>query len=88
MGLSADEKKLLEELTLRSQQPDAEDFEIEIFDGSRGARIPFSQGSKWLHEVFGIGDAPAPPAADEGDGDDGKGAPAPKSYFGKKATGQ
>lgn len=73
MGLSAEEKKLLEELTAKAKEPDAEDFEIEIWDGGKGARVPFSQGSKWLFENLGIGEQPAPPPGDGGAGDGGQG---------------
>lgn len=67
MGLSADEKKLLEELNRKAQEPDAEDFEIEVWDHNKGtgARLPFSKGSKWLYDQFGIGEAPASSAAGE-----------------------
>lgn len=69
MGLSADEKKLLEELTRRSQEPDADDdFEIEIFNGTKGARLPFSKGKGWLEKELGIVLDTAPPAAGAGDG--------------------
>lgn len=62
MGLSADEQKLLDELTAKASQPDAdEEFEIEIFDGGKGARIPFRHGKSWLESNFGISiGAPAP----------------------------
>lgn len=68
MGLSADEKTLLEQLTAKAKEPDAEDFEIEIYDtnAGRGARLPFSKGAKWLFEAFGIGDAPAAAAGEGG----------------------
>lgn len=91
MGLTADEKKLLDQLSAKANEPDHEDFEIEIFDGAKGARVPFSQGAKWLFETFGIGEPPAPAAsADGGEGGDGggQGDPAPKSYFGKRAAGK
>lgn len=98
MALTADEQKLLDELTARAAEPNADDdYEIEIFSGDKGARIPFSQGKGWLYKEFGIGDAPAPPAGGaDGDGDQGEGAkpgrkPAAKTaparaagYFGKK----
>jgi hypothetical protein len=95
MALSADEQKLLDELTAKASAPDADDdWELEIFDGARGARLPISKAAGWLHQNFGIGDAPAPaaPAAgDGGQGDGGQGdgqAAGRKSYFGKKAAGQ
>lgn len=93
MGLTDDEKSLLEELTRKSEEPDAdEDYEIEIFAGDKGARVPFSKGKKWLFETFGIGDPPEAPAGDDdGQADDGKSkaagqgsGPARKSYFAKK----
>ncbi|HEY2089900.1 MAG TPA: hypothetical protein VGH54_28250 [Mycobacterium sp.] len=70
MALTEDEQKLLDELTTKSKEPDpANDREIEIFDGEKGARIPFSHGAKWLRDNFGIGDEPDPPAgAGAGDG--------------------
>ena len=69
MGLSADEKKLLEELTAKSKQPDTdEDFEIEIHDTQKGkaTRVPFKVGKRWIFDNFGIGDGPAEDPADEG----------------------
>ncbi len=92
--LSDDEQKLLDELTARASAPEEDnDFEIEVYDTGqgKGARIPFSQGKKWLFDTFGIGEAPAPPA---GSGDDGgaggdappAGTPGGKGYFGRKAT--
>ena len=74
MGLSDDERKLLDELTARASEPDADDeFEIEIYspDG-KGARIPFRKGKNWLYDTFGIGD---PPGAAGGDGSPGGDAP-------------
>jgi hypothetical protein len=67
MPLSEDEKALLEELNRKSQEPDAEDFEIEVYDtnGGKGARIPFSKGKSWLFDNFGIGEAPVERAAPE-----------------------
>ena len=90
--LNDDEKKLLEELTARANEPDADDdFEIEVYDTSagKGARIPFSKGKSWLFDTFGIGESPAAP---EGGGEGGAGGDAPpagpaggKGYFGRKA---
>lgn len=91
MGLSADEKKLLEELTAKAKEPDVdESFEIELYDtnAGKGARIPFSQGKKWLFDTFGIGEAPAAAAGEDG----GAGGDAPPAgdagprgtYFGRK----
>jgi hypothetical protein len=61
--LTADEQKLLDELTERANSADEEDYEIEIYDTSkgRGARIPVSKGKGWLFENFGLGENPNPP---------------------------
>lgn len=90
MALSDDEKRLLEELTAKANEPDADDFEIEVYDtqAGKGARIPFSQGKSWLFSTFGIGEAPA--SAPSGDGGEngaaGAGAPPAGStghFFGR-----
>lgn len=95
--LTDDEQSLLDELTAKASAPDAEDWELEIFDGAKGARLPISKGGKWLYDNFGIGDPPAAPSAPNsgtgGDGgqDGGQGespnAPERRSYFGKKQAG-
>jgi hypothetical protein len=74
MALTDDERTLLEKLTQKAKEPDAPDHEIEIYDTKKGvgARLPFTQGAKWLFETFGIGDAPAAPEQQSG----GTGAPA------------
>ena len=75
MALTPEQQKMLEELTALAQQPDADDFEVEIFSGDRGARVPYSKASAWLKKEFGIGDEA--PAGDgkpgDGKGGDGKG---------------
>lgn len=83
MALTSEEKSLLDELTRKSQEPDAdEEFEFEIYDTKtgRGARIPFSKGKNWLFDNFGIGEASAP----KSDGAEGQGEgeePKPKSTY-------
>jgi ATP-dependent RNA helicase RhlE len=70
MALTEDERALLADLQRREAEPDeGDDFEIEIFDGQRGARIPFKQGARWLRDNFGIGLAELA----EGDGGQGQG---------------
>lgn len=68
MALTDDERTLLDKLTKKSQEPDAPDHEIEIYDTKKGvgARVPFSQGAKWLFETFGIGEAPKALEGDAG----------------------
>lgn len=72
MGLKPEQQKMLEDLLKLQEEEDADDFEVEIFSGDKGARIPYKQAAKWLHQEFGIGDAPAPPAGAEGQ--EGEGA--------------
>jgi hypothetical protein len=61
--LTADEKKLLDELAAKEAADEDDDFEIEVYDttAGRGARLPMSQGRKWLFDNLGIGDDPNPP---------------------------
>jgi hypothetical protein len=85
MALTADEKKLLDELTEKSKAEDPdEDFEIEVYDtaNGRGARVPFKQGKKWLFENLGLGENPNPPA--EGDGKEGDKKDHKVGYFGRQ----
>lgn len=87
--LTDDERKLLDELTARANEPDAEDFEIEVYDttAGRGARLPVSQARKWLYDNLGIGDAPEGAKPDEGK-DKSKKDPEPPpraGYFGRQA---
>ncbi len=90
MALNEDEKKLLAELNARAAEPDDDDdFEIEVYDTTqgKGARIPYGKGKRWLHQTFGIGDAPAAPeGGDGGDGGAGEGAP-PAGPARKKSGG-
>jgi hypothetical protein len=60
MALSDKEKTLLEELTLKANSPDADDWDLEIFDlsSNKGARLPVSKAGNWLYDTFGIGNAP------------------------------
>lgn len=94
MGLNADEKKLLDELTARANEPDEDDnYEIEVYDTSagKGARIPYRTGKSWLHATFGIGTPDAAPAGESGEGGEagageggkGEGVKGP-AYFGRK----
>lgn len=78
MALSDEEKAQLDALTKKANEPDADDdFEIEIYDGQKGARVPYRKGRGYLQEHFGIDLDPDP---GKGDTDDGKG--------GRKATGK
>jgi hypothetical protein len=86
--LSAEEQKLLDDLTNKAKEEDPDDkFEIEIYDTSqgKGARIPFSHGRKWLFDTFGVGDNPNPPA--EGDPKDAnKSGDVKVGYFGRQQS--
>jgi hypothetical protein len=92
--LTAEERKLLDELSAKEAAEDEDDFEIEIYDTGKGkgARIPFSRGRAWLYSELGIGEDPNPKAdpkagakGDAGKGDEGDGAAAPRQgYFGRQ----
>lgn len=96
MALNADEKKLLAELMERDKAPeDDENFEVEIYDTTkgRGARVPYKQAKGWLHETLGLGQAPpeSAPAGEGGPAGAGQGedpkpdsGPAGGGYFGRK----
>lgn len=71
MALTPDEKAMLDKLTQKANEPDADDFDIEIWDETgAGARVPYHKGKAWLQK-FGI-DLPEEPAADAGDQGQGK----------------
>lgn len=85
MALSDEEKSQLAALQKKASEPD-DDFNIEIWDETgAGAKVPFSQGKKWL-ERFGIG--VEPPATEDpktDEGDKGKGdSKVTQRYFGNK----
>lgn len=53
-------EKMQEEL---AGMDDGDDFEIEVWEGDKGARVPYSKGKSWFERTFGI----------DLDADDGKG---------------
>jgi hypothetical protein len=66
--LTPEQAQQLKDLQAQADAPDDEDFDVEIWDGDKGARVPYSKGRSWLSKTFGfdLGDAPAD------DGDEGK----------------
>jgi hypothetical protein len=73
MALTADEQQLLDQLTKKAAEPDgADDFEVEIFSGDRGARIPYSRAQKWLRDNFDIDGLDGGGQADDGQADGGQ----------------
>jgi len=91
--LTDEQKRQLDELTALANAPDDEDFEIEIRNGERSARVPYHKGRAYLQEHFGID---LDPPRDDGNGtDDGtQGDPPPDDkdtrvsgrYFGPKKS--
>lgn len=68
MALSPEEKAQLDALTAKANEPEEDDFDIEIWDEKgAGAKVPYRKGRTWLQR-FGI-DMPEPPA----DGGQGQG---------------
>jgi hypothetical protein len=73
VALSKEEQEQLDALTAKASEPEPEsDFEMEIYDGPKGARIPYSKGRSWLQNNFGIDLDPDPEK--ETGSDAGKGA--------------
>jgi hypothetical protein len=98
MALSDEEKATLEALQAKANEPEADDFDIEIWDDSgAGARVPYSKGRKWLADKFGI-DVPVPPATGApakpggkqtaASADTGTTTPVPIRYFGPQRQGK
>jgi hypothetical protein len=54
------EKRAELEALLAADDDDADDFEIEIRDGDKAARIPYSRGRSYLQKHFGIDLDPEP----------------------------
>jgi hypothetical protein len=72
--LSPEDRARLEALLAGDDEDD--DFEVEIFSGDRGARVPYSKAADWLFREFGIGPAPeGAPAGGTDGGQGGQGAP-------------
>jgi hypothetical protein len=67
MALTPEEKEQLDKLTQKANEPDDDDFEIEIWDGTgAGAKVPYHKGKTWLQR-FGI-DLPDTPEDDTTEG--------------------
>ena len=74
------EKRAELEALLAADDQDDDDFEIEIRDGDKAARIPYSRGRSYLQKHFGIDLDPEP----EPEPEPGKGTKTPaKSADGK-----
>jgi hypothetical protein len=68
--LTPDQARALADLQALADAPDDEDFDIEIWEGDKGARVPYSKGKGFLAKLgIDVGD---PPAADDDGGQDGK----------------
>jgi hypothetical protein len=66
MALTPEQKKLLEELTAKANEPEADDFEVEIYnEHGRGMRLPLSRATDWIKDNFGIGRSEETPAPEE-----------------------
>lgn len=89
--LTPEQQKQLDDLTALANSPDDDDdFEIEIVNGDRRARVPYRKGRSYLQEHFGID--LDPPADDGTDGNGTEKDPPPdkpktsQRYFGKDKT--
>lgn len=94
MGLSDEEKTLLEQLTKKSQESEGDDdFEVEWWEeddkgNRRGGRVPWKTGKSIYGKHFPdlFGEKPAP-GKESGTGKEGEGEggtdPTSKKYFGR-----
>lgn len=73
--LSKEERAELERRLAEDDQAD-EDFEVEIRDGDKATRLPYSRGRSWLQEHFGIDLPPMVEGEDEDEGEPAKGGKA------------
>lgn len=62
--LTPEQAQQLKDLQAQADAPDEDDYDVEIWDGDKGARVPYSKGRGWLSKTFGI-DLGDPPAADD-----------------------
>jgi hypothetical protein len=91
MALSKEEQEQLDALTAKANAPEEdEDFEMEIYDGSKGARVPYRKGRSWLQQNFGIDLDPNPGNEADDDGKDsaGKNGGKPGKAQGKESGTQ
>ena len=87
--LTPEQQKQLDELSALASAPDDDDdYEIEIVNGDRRARVPYRKGRSYLQEHFGIDLDPPTNEPDPKDNGDVKDPEPPKDkpstrYFGK-----
>lgn len=74
--LTPEQAKQLADLQAQADAPDDDDFDVEIWEGDKGARVPYSKGRSWLQNTFNI-DLGDPPAADDPAADKPAGKDAP-----------
>lgn len=63
--MTPEKRAELEALLAADDDSGDDDFEIEIRDGDRAARIPYSRGRSYLQKHFGIDLDPEPEGGDE-----------------------
>jgi len=87
MPLSDDERQQLEALMAKDQEPDPDDYDIEIWDETgAGAKVPYRKGKTWLQR-FGIDLPEQPPKPDKTDKPEAKPEPTTtQKYFGPRST--
>jgi hypothetical protein len=82
--LTAEQQAKLDELTALAAADDDDDFEIEIFEGDRGARLPYRKGKSFLAKLgIDVGDPPAA-AADPAGADDPPADQGGARHFGRR----
>ena len=71
--LTPEKRAELEAALAADDADDEDDFEIEIRDGDKAARVPYSKGRAYLQKHFGIDLDPEPEEEPEADPKAGKG---------------
>lgn len=86
--LTPEKRAELEALLAADDDADDDDFEVEIQDGDKRARVPYSKGRSWLQTAFGIDLDPEPEEEPEEPAKGGKlkAAPEPRRFGGRRVS--
>lgn len=87
--LTPEQARQLADLQAQADAPDDDEkFNVQIWDGDKGAEVPFSQAKSWLSKTFGfdLGDPPAGDAADQPAGKDAPPADDGVRRFGRRVS--
>lgn len=83
--LTPEKRAELEALLAADDNAD-DDFEVEIQDGDKRARVPYSKGRSWLQSAFGIDLDPEPEEEPKGEPGKLKAASEPRRFGGRRVS--